>query len=177
MKVLSVIFTVVLMCIFVRPAKAYQMIVIDPGTEYTHITSSSTAVPIQACPDPSDPSDPLYGYMSCAYGTNYLTTTITSANVFVPDNPDGPGECGTTSTSGVTCNAVDDPADGGYIFTFTGLKVTEYNSLILALTVPQDELPADLTLTINAATPEPESLTLLATGLLSGATVLRRRRA
>lgn len=185
MKLLRALFALALVCGFSLQAKAddFQMIVVDPTFTPTDITTTTFTFQFTACEEGQAPA----GYVGCFTGDNRTGVTINSLTIVVPNlipnlvgSGDQPAGCDTslTQTFFSSCSAAT--VGNGYLLTFAGGSIPSGVLLKSVFTIA--ELGADpsafgtMTGIINASTPEPDSLLLLGTGVLSSGTYLLRRR-
>jgi hypothetical protein len=184
MKLLCSLFALAILCSFSLHAKAddFQMIVVDPQFSVTDITTPTFTFHFTGCDAGQAPA----GYIGCFTGENLTGAPITSLNIEVP-HLIGTQTAGCDALAGglgffSSCDPVTE--NDGYSITFTGGSIPEGPGLKGAFTIAEVGAdPADfgtMTGTINGAigaTPEPDSLLLLTTGILScGAYLVRRRR-
>lgn len=166
-------------------AKAYRVIVVDPppytdpsqGVPVSYpITDSNPTIPAQWCDSALNSN--IGSYQSCFYGVNYLPNneTITELQVVLPTLAGGDPECAAfNNTSGMSC-VVTGPNGGGYLLDFTGLDFTSASGVIIGIDAPESDFPDGLTFTVLDVTPEPESIWLLSTGVMTSAGLYFRRR-
>jgi hypothetical protein len=164
-------------------AVGFQMVVIDPtySGNYTINTITTTTFPFtfSECESPGQLPQGV-SYDGCFTGQNETGGTITSLTVDIPLTA-GPASCGFSTTvanlfSTVSCAPNSNNTDS--VLTFSGGDVVEGELFTLA------ESGVDVTVTpipqgsvVAAISPEPDSLLLLSTGVLSvGAFFHRRQR-
>jgi hypothetical protein len=166
----------------------FQVVVIDPPPSYLiqPIVSDSFTFTFSPCVSPGQvPAGTPY--LGCFTGENTTGHTLTSLQLFIPTIPNGNDTCGFSGTGldifpSVTCSVTNT----GYLLQFTGGNIptanghapddAEFNRdsvfTIAESGIDPSSFP-QVTASFNmAATPEPDSLVLLSTGLLSGGGVL-----
>ena len=181
MKRFRAFLALAVLCSFTLHAKAddFQMIVID-----AYSIQDITTTTFQFSFLPCDVGQAPTGYAGCFSGENLTGTPIRSLTIEVP-HLIGSQTAGCDAFAGglgffSTCDP--ETESDGYTLTFSGGTIPEGPGLKGAFTIAEiGAAPGDfgtMTGTINAATPEPDSLVLLSTGLLStGVYLVRRRRA
>ncbi|MDP9038767.1 MAG: PEP-CTERM sorting domain-containing protein [Acidobacteriota bacterium] len=177
MKMIRVLLALALVCGFAGRAKAddFQMIVVDPTNSYTDVFTNPFTFTFSAC-DAQDPT--LTGYVGCFVGKNLTGQVIHSLEIFVP-NTIGSQTAG-CALSGTGLDLFKDATCGsgpdgvGYELSFTNgtIGIGQFFTIAEAGADPEDFG----TMTGTANTPEPGSLWLLSSGLLSSGYLLRRRR-
>jgi hypothetical protein len=202
MRILRYIVAVSLFCGLTAAANAaainFQVIVIDPPPSnlIQPITSDAFTFSFAPCVSPGQVPQGT-SFVGCFTGENATGQTLTSLQMFIPTIPGLGVGCGPSGTGldlfpTVTCTIVQ----GGYILDFTGGSIptangrspdnAEFNrdsvfTIAEAGVDPSSfpEVTASFNSPIPAATPEPNSLMLLATGVLTGGGLMlgdRRRR-
>jgi hypothetical protein len=164
MRMLHYLLPIALLCGLSGVAKAedFQMVVIDP-TGGTLITSTAFVFGFDPCAPGEVPGD---GYQGCFAARNGTGELITSIQFSIPLIPGQVAGC--VAFDGhldlfpiVTC----DTGPAGYLLTFSGGKIQAGDFFLVAEAgVAADAFP-DVSAVINA--PEPGSLWLLSTGILS----------
>ena len=188
MNFLRVLFATLLVfgtCIRAK-ADDFQMIVIDPQFTVVDVTTTTFTFQFSACDTGQAPA----GYAGCFTGENLTGGTIVGLSISVPNlipNTTGggnqPAGCDTTISQTFFTSCSTQNLSNGYILTFSGGNIPSDQFLNSEFTIAEQGAdPAEFgTMTATAtlaSTPEPDSLILLATGMLStGGYLLRRRRA
>jgi hypothetical protein len=169
-------------------AVGFQVIVIDPPpSNLIHpITSDSFTFTFATCVSPGQVPQGT-SYVGCFTGENATGHTLSSLQMFIPVT--GTIDCSKSTTgldlfTAVSCTA----AQGGYILNYTGGNIPTSNGnspdnanfnrdsvfTIAESGVDPGSFP-QVTANFNpVATPEPDSLLLLSTGLLSGGGLIFR---
>jgi hypothetical protein len=167
----------------------FQMVVVDPFPPASLITQITTDT-FQFTLSPCDPSQ-LFGldpavYLGCFTGENETSGPLTSLRMLIPvfdfnDELDQPG-CSPVAQdifATVSCGFTNDNLD--YFVDFSGGNIPPGSLAASVFTiavagVPPEDFPKDVTVVANA--PEPSSIMLLSTGVLSIGLfgVYRRRR-
>lgn len=179
MRILRFLLPIALVCGFGSVAKAndFQMIVIDP-TRGVAVRTTTFVFGFVPCQAGDVPGDTTGTYVGCFAGENTTGQIITSLLFEIPPIPGQTAGCakygaGLDIFTNVTCTTNTD----GYLLDFTGGNIGFGGFFLVAEAgVPPDAFP-DVTAIANA--PEPGSLWLLSTGILSSGLFFadwRRRR-
>jgi hypothetical protein len=185
MRILRLLFALALACGLSLTAKAdtdFRMIVIDPDPSFpvTPIFDlSSFSVTFASCVDGQIPSGS--GFDGCFTFRNETGQQITSleinVNALIPGQTAGcaPFGSGLDIYSEATCS--NNSNNNGYVLNFTdgAIGLGQYVTIAEQGVDPAD-FPATTVTPMAAATPEPSSFILLATGALSAGSMLNGRR-
>ena len=188
MKLLRGVLVTTLLCGLGHIARAddFQMIVIDPNFTVEDITTTTFNFAFTGCDSGQAPA----GYAGCFTGENLTGVPITSLTINVSNlipNVGAPGvqpagcDSSISQTFFSACSA--QTVGNGYVLNFSGGSIPSGQFLQSEFTIAEQGAdPSEfgtMTAVINsvtAVTPEPDSLLLLSTGMLSGAAYLVRRR-
>ena len=167
MRLLRALLLLALACGLTHPARAFQMVVIDPTYSYTDVLTTTFPFTFSTC-DSSDPT--VASYDGCFVGKNLTGSDLTSLQITVPNTISGQSAgCSLTGTgldvfSLTSCGP--GPGGVGYVLTFSGGDI-KYGQFFTIAESGAD--PSDFgTMTAVASTPEPDSMLLLSTGVLFG---------
>lgn len=186
MRLLRALLLLALVCGMRLKARAddFQMIVIDPNFIVEDITTTTFTFQFSACDTGQAPA----GYAGCFTGENLTGVPITSLSISVPNlipNNGTPGfqpaGCDSTNAQSFFSACSAQTLGNGYLLNFSGGSIPSGQFLLSEFTIAEQGAdPSEfgtMTAVINNVTPEPGSLLLLATGMLSsGAYMIRRRR-
>lgn len=191
MKMLRILLLICLVCGLTNRAKAddFQMIVVDPPPSYQVFTITDTSFDfyfIAPCVSPGQiPSGANYD--ACFTGQNETGTDLTSLTIMVPNTignqTAGCAPSGLTNGQGqpldiftsISCGP--GPGGVGYVLIYAGGDIPVGGIFTIAEqgATPSDFGDVQAVAGTSAATPEPGSLWLLSTGVLSSGYMLRRR--
>jgi hypothetical protein len=188
MRILRYLLAASLACTLTAISQAapvnFQVVVIDPPPSnlITPITSDSFTFSFSPCVSPGQVPAGT-SYVGCFTGENVTGHTLTSLQLFIPTIPNANDTCGFSGTGldvfpSVLCTSTNN----GYLLYFSGGNIpsatghapddAEFNRhsvfTIAESGIDPSAFP-EVTANFNmVSTPEPDSLVLLSTGLLSG---------
>jgi hypothetical protein len=184
MRMLRYLLSIALVFALCARAKAddFQMVVVDPPPTFTFYDLTSLGTPFtlswgNCAPGEVPSGSPTDGCISLLNGTGKL---ITSLEVIVPDTDGVVGQtagCPTANSLFPIISCPPNPVGGFFDINFSGGNITPGMFFVLAEGgVPDPTTFPDVTAIAGA--PEPSSLWLLSTGILSvGFFFTRRQRA